>query len=99
MMFRPMLCDMIDLNHELALLANKINWDYFEKEFSSLRCLAVTCHSCVPASKAKAVAKLLSSGCQVLLHFSQIIFRQVAYKFLAPGISKSNGFFVLLKQL
>jgi len=35
-MFRPMLCDMIDPNHELALLADKINWDYFEKEFSSL---------------------------------------------------------------
>jgi len=35
-MFRPMLCDMIDPNHELALLADKIKWDYFESEFSSL---------------------------------------------------------------
>ena len=35
-MFRPMLCDMIDMRHELALLADRIDWDYFEKEFSPL---------------------------------------------------------------
>jgi len=35
-LYRPMLCDMIDPKHELALLTDRINWDYFEKEFSSL---------------------------------------------------------------
>lgn len=35
-LFRPMLVDFIDTNHELVLLSEKINWDYFEKEFSSL---------------------------------------------------------------
>jgi hypothetical protein len=33
-LFRPLLCDMIDLKHELSLLADKIEWDYFEKEFT-----------------------------------------------------------------
>jgi len=35
-LFRPLLSDMIDPNHELALLADKIDWDYFEQEFSPL---------------------------------------------------------------
>ena len=35
-LFRPMLRDMIDMKHELALLANHIDWNYFEKEFSPL---------------------------------------------------------------
>ena len=33
-MFNPLLKDFIDLNHELVLLANKIDWGYFEKGFS-----------------------------------------------------------------
>lgn len=33
-MFNPLLNDFIDMNHELVLLANKIDWGYFEKEFS-----------------------------------------------------------------
>ena len=33
-LFRPMLIDFIDNRHELVLLADKIDWDYFEKEFS-----------------------------------------------------------------
>jgi IS5 family transposase len=33
-MFRPLLEDFIDLNHELVLLSNSIDWSYFEKEFS-----------------------------------------------------------------
>ena len=32
-LFRPMLIDFIDLNHELVLLSNEIDWNYFEKEF------------------------------------------------------------------
>lgn len=35
-LFRPMLIDFIDQNHELVLLSEKIDWDYFEKEFSPL---------------------------------------------------------------
>ncbi|MCU7694515.1 IS5 family transposase [Haoranjiania flava] len=35
-LFRPMLVDFIDNKHELVLLADKIDWDYFEKEFSAL---------------------------------------------------------------
>ncbi|MDD4109852.1 MAG: IS5 family transposase [Prolixibacteraceae bacterium] len=33
-LFRPMLEDFIDMNHELALLSKKIDWSYFEREFS-----------------------------------------------------------------
>ncbi len=33
-LFRPMLIDFINNQHELVLLADKIDWDYFEKEFS-----------------------------------------------------------------
>ena len=33
-MFRPLLTDFIDMDHELVLLAEKIDWDYFETEFS-----------------------------------------------------------------
>jgi IS5 family transposase len=34
--FRTVLKDFIDPQHELALLANKINWQYFEDEFKPL---------------------------------------------------------------
>lgn len=33
-LFRPMLTDFIDRSHELVLLAETIDWDYFEEEFS-----------------------------------------------------------------
>lgn len=33
-LFRPMLEDFIDMNHELALLSKKIDWTYFDREFS-----------------------------------------------------------------
>ena len=35
-LFRPLLGEMIDKKHELALLADRIDWNYFEKEFTSL---------------------------------------------------------------
>ena len=35
-LFRPMLVDFIDKNHELVLLSEKIDWNYFETEFSPL---------------------------------------------------------------
>ncbi|MCB4235606.1 hypothetical protein LDL59_12245 [Kaistella anthropi] len=34
-LFRPMLIDFIDNTHELVLLAEKVDWNYFEKEFAS----------------------------------------------------------------
>ena len=33
-LFRPMLKDFINMKHELVLLAEKIDWNYFEEEFS-----------------------------------------------------------------
>jgi IS5 family transposase len=35
-LFRPLLRDMIDTKHELALLADRIDWNYFEEEFNPL---------------------------------------------------------------
>ena len=35
-LFRPMLVDMINQTHSLALLADTIDWQYFEREFHSL---------------------------------------------------------------
>lgn len=35
-LFRPMLVDFVDMKHELVLLADKIDWSYFENEFSVL---------------------------------------------------------------
>ena len=32
--FQPLLKDFINLEHELVLLSDKIDWNYFEKEFS-----------------------------------------------------------------
>lgn len=32
--FKPLLRDFIDLSHELILLSDKIDWNYFEKDFS-----------------------------------------------------------------
>jgi Transposase domain (DUF772). len=33
-LFRPLLSDFIDMNHELVLLSDSIDWSYFEQEFS-----------------------------------------------------------------
>ena len=35
-LFRPLLRDIIDTKHELVLLADRIDWGYFEQEFSPL---------------------------------------------------------------
>ena len=35
-LFRPMLADVIDPQHELVLLSDAIDWQYFEKEFAPL---------------------------------------------------------------
>jgi len=33
-LFKPLLSDFIDMAHELVLLSDKIDWKYFETEFS-----------------------------------------------------------------
>jgi len=33
-LFRPILEDFIDMKHELVLLSKKIEWKYFEEDFS-----------------------------------------------------------------
>lgn len=33
-LFRPLLENFIDMNHELVFSANKIEWSYFEKDLS-----------------------------------------------------------------
>lgn len=33
-LFQPLLKDFIDISHELVLLSDKIDWNYFEKDFS-----------------------------------------------------------------
>ena len=38
-LFRTMLVDFIDTHHELILLSEKIDWNYFEKEFEPLTLL------------------------------------------------------------
>lgn len=35
-LFRPLLSDFIDMSHELVLLSERIDWSYFEREFSPL---------------------------------------------------------------
>ena len=35
-LFHPLLSDLTGRKHEPAALADRINWDYFEKEFSPL---------------------------------------------------------------
>lgn len=35
-LFRPLLVEFIDMEHPLVLLAHKIHWSYFEKEFAPL---------------------------------------------------------------
>jgi IS5 family transposase len=33
-LFLPLLKEFIDMNHDLVLLAHKIDWNHFEKSFS-----------------------------------------------------------------
>ena len=57
-LFRPMLADMIDPNHSMVLLSKTIDWQYFEKEFTSL-------YSTVGQS---GVPIRLTVGCLLLKH-------------------------------
>jgi len=61
-LFRPMLVDIIDKRHELVLLADTIDWQYFEKEFSSL--YSEVGQSSVPIR--------LKVGCLLLKHLKNL---------------------------
>ena len=57
-LFRPMLVDIIDKNHELVLLADTIDWEYFENEFSPLYS---------PLGQSSVPIRLMA-GCLILKH-------------------------------
>ncbi len=57
-LFRPLLKDFIDMNHELVLLAEKIDWNFFEKEFAPLYS-----HTGCPAMPIRFMV-----GCMMLKH-------------------------------
>ncbi len=61
-LFRPMLVDIIDPYHELVLLADRIDWDYFEREFSSLYS---------PAGQPSVPIRLMV-GCLILKHLENL---------------------------
>jgi len=61
-LFRPLLVDLIDPHHELVLLADSIDWQYFEKEFAPL-------YSNVGQSS---VPIRLMVGCLILKHLENL---------------------------
>jgi IS5 family transposase len=61
-LFRPLLSDLIDPKHELALLADHIDWQYFETEFASL--YASVGQASVPIR--------LMVGCLILKHLKNL---------------------------
>jgi IS5 family transposase len=61
-LFRPMLVDIIDKEHELVLLSESIDWQYFENEFSVL-------YSSVGQSS---VPIRLIVGCLILKHLKNL---------------------------
>ena len=67
-LFRPMLEDMINKGHELVLLADSIDWQYFEKEFASL--YSNTGQSSVPVR--------LIVGCLLLKHLKNLGYETLA---------------------
>ena len=61
-LFRPMLVDLIDPQHELVLLADAIDWHYFENEFTCL--YSYVGQSSVPIR--------LIVGCLILKHLENL---------------------------
>lgn len=57
-LFRPLLKDFIDMNHELVLLAERIDWGYFEREFAPL----------YSSTGSPAMPIRLMVGCMMLKH-------------------------------
>jgi len=67
-LFRPLLSDFIDMNHELVLLSNKIDWKYFENEFSLL--YSNTGQPAMPTR--------LMVGCLILKQFYNLVDETIA---------------------
>jgi IS5 family transposase len=61
-LFRPMLVDLIDTQHELVLLSDTIDWQYFENEFSPLYS---------PVGQ-RSVPIRLMVGCLILKHLKNL---------------------------
>lgn len=89
-MFRPMLDDFIDLKHELVLLANKIDWDYFEKEFTAY----------YSDQGAPSVPIRLMVGCMMLKHLynlgderiPEVWVRDVYFQYFCGGVFFEHKF-------
>jgi transposase, IS5 family len=89
-MFRPMLDDFIDMKHELVLLANKIDWDYFEKEFTPY----------YSDQGAPSVPIRLMVGCMMLKHLynlgderiPEVWVRDVYFQYFCGGVFFEHKF-------
>jgi IS5 family transposase len=89
-LFRPILDDFIDMDHELVLLANKIDWDYFEKEFSP----------CYSDQGAPSVPIRLMVGCLMLKHLynlgderiPEVWVRDVYFQYFCGGVYFEHKF-------
>jgi transposase, IS5 family len=89
-MFRPMLDDFIDMKQELVLLANKIDWDYFEKEFTAY----------YSDQGAPSVPIRLMVGCMILKHLynlgddriPEVWVRDVYFQYFCGGVFFEHKF-------
>lgn len=89
-MFRPLLDDFIDMKHELVLLANKIDWDYFEKEFTPY----------YSDQGAPSVPIRLMVGCMMLKHLynlgderiPEVWVRDVYFQYFCGGVFFEHKF-------
>jgi IS5 family transposase len=89
-MFRPILDDFIDMDHELVLLANKIDWAYFEKEFAP----------CYSDQGAPSVPIRLMVGCLMLKHLynlgderiPEVWVRDVYFQYFCGGVFFEHKF-------
>ena len=61
-LFRPLLSDLINPKHELVLLADRIDWNYFETEFAPL--YGIVGQPSVPIR--------LMVGCLILKHIKNL---------------------------
>ncbi|MDL2261998.1 transposase [Bacteroidales bacterium OttesenSCG-928-I21] len=89
-LFRPMLDDFIDPKHELVLLANAVDWSYFEKEFSQY----------YSEKGAPSVPIRLMAGCLMLKHLynlgderlPEFWVRDVYFQYFCGGIFFEHKF-------
>lgn len=76
-LFRPLLEDFIDMQHELVLLGNKIDWNYIKKEFAPY----------YSDKGAPSVPIRLMVGCMLLKHIYNLGDERI------PGAWESNPYF------